>query len=350
MELFQYKMKSIVRIGVKACRSSFLVLLAITVMFSSCLKEEDPVILPAPGNGEIKSLAMGEKYDKMIFFQLSTQNSYVADLHTWELGFEAAENGFHLIINGGTDMQIAETNSVFLDAVDQNWVSAAKWRWDSNSGHIDSTAFGQWRDSSGNSLRHVYIVDRGDSVPAAERYKKMILDEVNDTNYVISYANMDGSDLHFMVKIPKNKLLNFVRYSFKNGGKVVPVEPGKDNWDLLFTYYRHIFYDMTPVTPYRVCGVLINNGVEVAIDSTTNFYDIKLGNVQGLPYSTAGNAIGYKWKSINISSPSPRYEIKKYINYIIRDKNGSYFKLRFLDFYDENNIKGTPKFEFLRLS
>jgi len=37
------------------------------------------------------------------------------------------------------------------------------------------------------------------------------------------------------------------------------------------------------------------------------------------------------------------------MNYVIRDRDGFFYKLRFIDFSNDMGEKGYPKFEFVRL-
>ena len=59
------------------------------------------------------------------------------------------------------------------------------------------------------------------------------------------------------------------------------------------------------------------------------------------------NTIGYRWKEFNFSTSS--YIIFPQMNYIIKDSEGFYYKLHFIDFYDISGNKGNPKWEFQRL-
>jgi len=64
-------------------------------------------------------------------------------------------------------------------------------------------------------------------------------------------------------------------------------------------------------------------------------------------FTNMQNKIGYDWKSYNFSSKS--YNVNPNITYIITDIDGRYFKLHFIDFYNDNREKGNPKFEIQEL-
>ena len=57
--------------------------------------------------------------------------------------------------------------------------------------------------------------------------------------------------------------------------------------------------------------------------------------------------IGYDWKYYNLDAAL--YTIEPGLAYVIRDRDGFYYKLRFIDFYSEAGEKGYPKFEYVRL-
>ena len=53
--------------------------------------------------------------------------------------------------------------------------------------------------------------------------------------------------------------------------------------------------------------------------------------------------IGYNWKYYDFDNEI--YNVDLYINYIIKNQEERYFKLHFLDFYNNNGEKGYPLFE-----
>jgi len=124
----------------------------------------------------------------------------------------------------------------------------------------------------------------------------------------------------------------------------VNIEPQLTNWNLLFSSYTHIFSENTP---YLVTGVLINSQlVSVACDTTSLFDEISINSAQSFSYNNCEDIIGYNWKTFDFESNS--YTIDQTKTYILKNDN-KYFKLRFLDFYNEFGEKGYPQFEILKL-
>ena len=53
------------------------------------------------------------------------------------------------------------------------------------------------------------------------------------------------------------------------------------------------------------------------------------------------------WKEFNFETNL--YSVKDNINFVIRDFEGKYYKMRFIDFYNSQGLKGYPKFELEEL-
>jgi hypothetical protein len=97
-----------------------------------------------------------------------------------------------------------------------------------------------------------------------------------------------------------------------------------------------------------VVGVLLNpNGVATARDSIHDFMDIEADSIRGLEYTTQADVISYDWKYYDFDAGV--YTIVPDMNYVIRDTDGFFYKLRFIDFYNDEGVKGYPTFESVRL-
>jgi hypothetical protein len=89
----------------------------------------------------------------------------------------------------------------------------------------------------------------------------------------------------------------------------------------------------------------------VAQDTLYDFTAIDLEIASSMVYSTALDEIGYDWKDVvgDVSSGNVSYVIIQGRNYVIRDNQGFYYKLRFISFYNNSGEKGYPTFEYQRL-
>jgi hypothetical protein len=89
--------------------------------------------------------------------------------------------------------------------------------------------------------------------------------------------------------------------------------------------------------------------VEVAKDSAmTPFDEIDGNSISKYHFTTNRNGIGYDWKT-HAQGPGGAYSIAPKVTYIIKDTEGHYYKLRFLDYNNALGQSGYPKFEFIRI-
>jgi len=328
------------------------IILLLATTLTSCFDEDSYIIKPVPINDINIPYSV---YEYQTYFSLNdtmiiSHNSY-AD---WDIGFESSPTGFHIILNTSKFMYAGNTNLSDFTAVTSN--VADTMIYDRSSGNLDSTAIGNWVDFSDplNPIypKKVYIINRGvneSGVPFG--YKKIVFEKLENNIYYIRFANLDNSDEHYF-EIPKNSSVNFVLFSFDNGGNLNTQQPDKDLWDLNITKYSTILFDNNNVaTPYLVRGVLINNGLSVAMDTINTFGSININNISSYTFSTKQDAIGYSWKVFN----GDDYVVLYHYNYIIKDRNNNYFKLRFTNFKntDVNDVlygsNGYPSFEMEKL-
>ena len=311
----------------------------------SCIKEELPI--PAHVSGDIKldQVEMGADYNTQVFYNLEYSSIVSNNLETdWEIAFECSDSGSNVILNSSIVCSAYNTNSTNFDSIySASGIQSSDWKYDANEGNLDNTAINI------DSNNYVYLINLGTSVSdlGAERgYKKLIIYHTNDQKYQLRYADLNGEN-DTTVTIYKDSDFNFLAYSLTTNS-VVDVFPYKNNWDLMFTAYTHLFKDYDPPLPYRVSGVLINrNNTLVAEDTTYNFNEINYDLVQNnstFEYISDIDVIGYDWKRY-----SGTFTIKENLNYVIKTNSGLYFKLRFIDFYNDGGIKGCPKFEFQKL-
>ncbi len=319
-------------------RISKLLVGLIVMGFFSCEKEELPVKPHSTGNMVTGEVSMESDYRYQLYFDLETNSMVQQNLKViWDLGFETSANGYHVVLNSAKMMAASNTGETNMNSVIDT--AGLHFNWDVPSGNIDSTAIGNW--ASGE----VFVIDRGyDPTGAHQGFKKMILQSYNSIEYQIDVANLDGSDA-YIATIPKDESYNLTFFSLDNA--VVEVEPLKEDWDLSFTQYTHIFNEVPP-SPYLVTGALANrNGVQVARLFDKEFDEITADDINDLTFSESIDVIGYNWKFYDFGTSS--YTVHSNQNYIIKSTEEKYYKLHFIDFYDDMGQKGTPTFEFQEL-
>ncbi len=313
-------------------------LLSFPILYSSCLKEEIP-IQPQIRTANVSQVNMGSDYGLQIYFNLDNNTIVKQNIKTdWDIAFECNNNGWHVILNSSIASSAANTGNTDFASIDDT--SGNQWNWDVPNGNLDSTAIGDYRNNN-----EIYIIDRGYDIDGnAIGFKKITFDNISQTEYEIHYADLDGNNENSII-ISKDSLVNFIGFSFTTNN-VVDIEPNKENWDLLFTQYTHIFKN--PVMPYLVTGVMINRfNTEISDDNVNTYDDISSSNLDLYEFNNDIDFIGYDWKTYDFNSGT--YVVDQNSNFIIKTNIGFYYKLHFIDFYDDAGLKGSPKFEFQKL-
>jgi hypothetical protein len=332
-----------------------LFLLLVLLVVISCEKKElpvpkyDPPVVPIDTSSNstagpllMSQVDMGNDYRTQIWFSLSENKVVYSNLKTdWDLAFESAETGWHLMLNGSKGMKVYKTSYSLLNEVNDTLGLGSNGKADMPSGNFDSTAIDNWWDNN-----KVYLVNRGyNELGKAIGYIKLKLISVTTTAYTFEYGDVFSNKL-YQATVNKSQQKNFATYSFNTHQQVNFIEPGKTQYDLCFTNYTHLFLD--PLQYYQVTGVLQNTyRTRVAKLSDVPFYEITKRDTLGRSFSTNRNTIGYDWKTFNLNENL--YTVNLKICYIIQDSKGFYYKLRFVDFYNNTGMKGAPKFEFQRL-
>ena len=85
----------------------------------------------------------------------------------------------------------------------------------------------------------------------------------------------------------------------------------------------------------------------MAIDSEKEFNEITYEDIESYSFSSNQDVIGYDWKDFDFDSGF--YLIYAEKNYIIKNGLDQYFKIHFIDFYDDLGEKGHPTFEIQQL-
>ncbi len=329
----------------------------IIILFTACFKEDEKVIPHDPGDATTVAIELTSDYRYQVYFDLGSGEVVSTNLKkTWDLGFECSIKGWKILLNTSNFMLAAGTGltdfSIPLDTV------GLHWRFDASSGNLDSMAIGKWVEyDTINSLKvytnQVYVIDRGyDELGNLRGLKKVVFQDLTDSSYTLRFAGLDGSNEGTFTVI-KDPSVNYMCFSFDEGGQQLNLEPPKPDWDLIFTQYTTLLYtDEGDPYPYLLTGVLNNpTGVIVAQDTLYDFASIDLEAAQGMVYSNALDEIGYNWKDVvgDVSSGNVSYVIVPGLNYVIRDRDGYHYKLRFISFYSNTGEKGYPTFEFQRL-
>jgi len=307
-----------------------------------CRRAEIPVKPHEAGSVTAATVDMDPLYKYQVYFNLRTNAEVGRNLKTaWDLGFETSADGFHVVLNGAASVFAMATEKTDFAQVETSDTAgfAANKKWDTYTGSLDSTAFGDWR-----IVKPVYIIDRGlDEKGVARGWAKVQVLSVSATGYTVRLATLDGAN-EKTVDIAKDSSYNLSFLSLTSGQQVM-VEPPKTAWDIALSQYTYIFYDMNPPVPYLVTGCLLNRYATQAYEDTVSSFEATtLATVRPERLSGSVTAIGYDWKVFNGSKYTVRTN-----NYIIRDSRGVFYKFHFTGFYNAAGVKGNPQWEYQQL-
>lgn len=312
-------------------------LVALVPILGACFKKEIPVKKPTSG-AITTQVELGGNYASQIYYDLET-NSILRqnNREVWDLAFESGDNGFHILLNESRIMAAALSNETDIIALTSD--ASLTYSWDFHTGNLDSTAIGDWQ-----SLGKVYAIDLGTGLSGANLGKKKLkVVFVSASEYQIQFADLSSSTIQTFT-IPKSSTSGFTYFSMTGSGALMDIEPNKETWDLVFTAYCHVF-DIH--TPYSVVGVLSNRyGVKVQ-EVSVPFDEMKYSDIVESTFKDRINVIGYDWKTYNFDNGT--YVVSSNRTFVVKTVLGRYYKLRFVDYYDQNGVKGAPKFELQEL-
>lgn len=316
------------------------------VFLTSCFKEDDPVPPYVSPGGVVTVMAETRPdYSRQTYYDFSS-NTFVASNHReeWDIAFSCSPGVTAIYLNSSKKMRVLDTQSEDWSVSFSPSDPENSWRYDVSSGEPENTAF------SGFVPGRVYVVDLGISTSGSGLgFRKVKIESSDMQSISFFYAQADGSDIK-TASLTKNNAYNFVYFSFRNGGEPVSPEPEKNRYDIQFTHYTTLALFPGSTNQYEwyaVNGVLLNpTGVSVAVDSTDNFSGITFNQLSQYTFSTQRDFIGYAWKSYDIDLAA--YTVISQNTYLVRDRFGDFWKMRFVSFTNQLGERGYPTFEVSR--
>ncbi len=324
------------------------IIILLSLALTSCFEEEAMVPPHEQGNLEEGQAGLGSNYERQVFFDLNHNTEVRSNLVSdWDLSFESSSGDWIIRLNTSKFMYAGTSfDTTFAAELDK---SSMEMRFDASHGDPDSTALRSWflSDSdAAESQKLVYLVDRGSDHQFNPVGFKKVQFDISGEDYLLRFANADNSQ-DSIVLISRDPSVNLIYFSFDTG--IVDISPPTETWSLLFTKYTTMLVtDEGENYPYLVMGVMLNpDGVRATLDTIHDFMEMELTDTIDLELINQADVIGYEWKYYNFDAGF--YTIEPYRSYVIRDRDGFYYKLRFSDFYNDGGEKGYPKFEYVRL-
>lgn len=318
-----------------------IILAVILLANTSCEKAESPITLPPKPEGvQLMEAPIGRDYDRMVFLNLQTGQQFFADINSYDFKFESQANQRMVMMNGGREVLVASTGKLEFGPVDLNTLS---WDWDRSSATYDSLRLMPTLKFN-NEYDTIFVVDRGIRLSNDKRYYQIKFVSVNEREYNIEVADINGNNRK-EISIAKDPNREFVYFDYENG--YLNFEPNRNDWHIVFKRHRTIYYEYSPPLLYTVVGTYINRyKVEVGVDSSFSFNEINFEHSRGVAFHNKLDFIGFEWKWPNFTATGVVYSCRTNWNFFIRERGQStMFKLRFIDFYNSEGIKGYPRFE-----
>jgi hypothetical protein len=308
-------------------------------LIAGCEPSEKAIEPRDTGKVETRQVNLGPEYRKQIWYDLSDNEVAASNPKVkWDLAFHCVDSSRKIFLNTSLAMEAAHTGVKEWDAVEK--ADPYNFKPDHPSGKGDSLAISQeWKAGD------VYLIDRGTGPSGNDRGEvKLQLKRLDEQTYHFRYAFLN-SEKSYEATVTKDNRFNHLAYSFE-AHEVKQIAPPKDQYDLVFTQYTHVFYQ--PYRPYSVTGVLLNrHNTRAAVDTTQRFKEMDRQKAQQKALSGHRDVIGYDWKSFSLATRT--FSMNPEQVYIIQDQEGFYYKLHFRDFYNEEGQKGYPLFAVKQL-
>ena len=320
-----------------------------TAFFTACEKPEKLYPQPKTSLGvQSQIFAMGENYANQLWFDFATQKTETNAFGLWHMGFSCDPSQPRVSINGGISASfgVARFAGSSFGKITADSIKKVQWHFDNPNGDPDSSAFPQAFVKNGTQWEvndYTYVIDLGDKIKDSTRYVQLKFNGCKPgQSYDFEYKNLEPNGFLRKQTITVNRDKNFVYYQFL-AHRIVDNEPfNNDQWDILFTTYKESVPDANGVPyPYVIRGVLINSKkVSVAQLDKVDFNAIDKAYASAVVYSKKQDEIGYDWKQYD--QTAERYTMVPNRVYLIKTTD-AIIKMKFVDFYNDQGVKGYPK-------
>lgn len=326
-------------------------LIIVLMCLASCEKDEPLYIAPeVPVGTQSATFAMGENYENQLWFEFATQKTASNPFGLWDIGFSLSEQN-SIVLNCGKHSGFSATyieNADFKD-IRQIDINRYTWTFDNPNGHPDSLSFsGCWESYQMGKAKpksRIYIINRGADSLGNKKFIKLRMLGREGSSYHFQWGLLTDTVPQNDVFINVKNEYNYAYYNFSSEKEVYNEPFNRDNWDMVITTYKQTVTEETLGTtmPYILRGVLTNpNKVKVLeLNNVIDFNLIDLNYAKSLVLSNYLNEIGYDWKTWSLTAN--KYTVNQKKIFIILDAKGNYFKMRFVDFYNDKGEKGFPK-------
>jgi hypothetical protein len=174
-----------------------LIIVSLTMLVSSCFKEDEPITPHVPGDYITDTIALTDTYKYQVYYNLhdsAVAGSYIRSI--WDLGFESFSNGWRVILNTSCFMKSAYLDGqIFGMPAD---TTGAIWLFNPSDGSADSLAIGKWFTVDGDDTlgtNRLLVIDRGVDVKGNPRgFSQLVIDSLSNGTYYFRIAALNGAN------------------------------------------------------------------------------------------------------------------------------------------------------------
>ena len=318
------------------------------IILVSCEPDE----LPVDSKGLITTaqIDIGEDYCYQKYYNID-ENIVVGEnlITAWDLAFHNTNN--IIMLNSSKKMRVINIDNLNIDdpasLFPNKILEVDTTYYDNPNGEVESLAFNNGQDEL---FKGYFLIDKGYDCNTSNNqhlgYVVINIIDYDENKYFIQIAE-DNFTVFQNFEILKRKTDDYSYFSFITND-IVNIR--NFSWDLCFSQYTEFNVpapnnsDLKGI--YRVRGFLQNSHVSVAVDNNNSFSDITINMIDDYQFSFNQNAIGYNWKYYN--NDTQTYSIDSPV-YLIKTSDNDYYKLLFLDYYNDNGEKGAPLFQIEKL-
>lgn len=338
-------------------KTLYAAVLAGCVVFASCKKDSAPP-LPPPSDGKTETMnggGGGANAVNSVYLDLSTDKQDGIARTSWDLGFYCGTD-FRVIINNtvaASAKAITKNDLTQVTAADTVGLSATLELGqgagtldiiDDVEGDLTKTVIPAV--SATDADNKVIILKPSNGLVAAARdwYKIRIVR--SGSGYKLQYAKLSETTVK-TIDIGKDTKYN-LKYVSLETNAVVPVEPEKANWDIVWTLTT---FRATATIPYTYSDYVYINylgGVTAAeivssiANNPSNYAAYNESSIGTTTFSSSKIVIGGNWRATTgtIGVKTDRF-------YVIKDPAGNVYKLKFVSFHaNDGGERGKPVLEY----
>lgn len=305
------------------------------------------------------SVQLGASYKNDVYYNLETGNKFIAPGNNWNIAFSTRNALPPMDAMRSTTILVNESrNNVLFKSNQTNWAT------------FDTTGYKQWAKMNNtdtswvvgafnadyiatdpfdygwgayslnthdvNGKGNIYLIRlsktamvNGQPSTVDSAFKKIRIDAlIQDTQWVFTIANLDGTDSNQVIIKKKNFAGKLFAYYDMVNNMLIDREPAS-NWDLLFTRYNTWITQFNQTMYLTTTGVFQHPNALVAQVDSTKENEVTIEDAT--KFTSTMNTIGTDWK-INPGPGMPYFSMVPDLTYYIRLANNQQYRLNFRSF------------------